>query len=284
MKKKILVDFLRPLKKKEGIEKIKSIFSLSSSDVVVVDFNNSTFSTWLNNFTGLSDLYEGRLESVLSRDFLYIGWELSPSICMFLKNNSYPFLSLGVSPIRLFNDFDLYMVSNHYYDIGLKWGQYIDEKKAEFRGSQIDKSIENCDYPYSENYIFEQLPLDAASIYENKFCGLSDVLMFYGLNSYMLIGHPHSRIRGRGVIRKNKLAYSMLKYEETNKMFTFSSSLQYESLIFENKNKISSMHDYYSLYRDCANFELVNNQQVHLLTGEVAWRGEIKKMLSVKWW
>jgi hypothetical protein len=284
MKVKIITDFLRPGDSVQAVNKIKSLFFNKNIEVAALNLISSSYNEWVENFEVLSVSYKLALSGSLDDDTLYIGWELSPSICRYLKEKNFRFMSLGVSPIRLFEDFDLYVVSNLNEKQGLEWDEYMEQKKKQFNLLNIEKTIPSRKYSHSDIYIFEQLPLDAASIKNSQFMGSSDLVENFKLNSFYVIGHPHSRQRGSNMLREPMLAYTLLKNELKSKMYTFSSSLQYESQLFDNENKVISMHDYYAQYRDIADFYLIDSMGLSLITGNDRSNMKIKDILNVKWW
>lgn len=283
MKKKIISDFIRPSCTDDNILRLKRILKLQGEDCCFLLPKNKSYRIWLENFNKLSSQYSESLLRVVDYDSLYIGWELPPSLCDFFKENQISFMSFGVSPIRILDDFDLYVVSNIDIDCSVDWCCYMRSKSTGFLNSLSYDSIKKYDCPKEENYIMGQLPLDAASIMDGRFCGISDVINRFNLKSYMHIAHPHSKVAGKKVFKFPGLAYSMLKYNNEANMYTFSSSLQYESYLFDRKLDINSVHDYYKVYRDNHNFGFLNIESLELFLNARFDEKKIKEILDVRW-
>lgn len=280
MKYESIVDFIRP---GSNLNVLSSLFGLKPK-VTGLNFSiNKSYKVWLDNFNDLNEWYFEYLISNINRNKFYVGWELSPGICKALVNIGVNFISIGISPIRCFSDYDVYYVSNLSLEDGLTWDDYIDSKIYEFKVKKIADKISYQEVEDKDVYILGQLPLDAASIYEGRFCGLSDVFEVYKPENYKIVSHPFSRLQGPSMIKLAGLSYSLLKYEDRSRLLTFSSSLQYESLLFENCNKVEAVHDYYALYKGISNFGFLNSQNLSKLLDIKLINGSIKDTLKIGW-
>ena len=201
MKKVIFPDFFRPKSSADNITRIKALFN---DPLLHVENNlklNKSYKVWLDNFEYLSPYYINEIKRNISGNIMYVGWELPPSICRFFRDYDIKFMSIGISPIRLLDDYDIYLVTNIEKCFGLQWDAYIKHKRKTFLTSSAYDSIELSDYPYSQNYILGQLPLDSASINEGRFCGVSDVVSAFKIKDYILVSHPHSKVFGKHIIK-----------------------------------------------------------------------------------
>lgn len=280
MKYELMVDFIRP---GSNINILSGLFGVKPKVTGLNSPINKSYKVWIDNFNNLNEFYSEYLIANLDRNQFYVGWELSPAICKALANIGVKFISIGISPIRCFDDYDMYYVSNLSLEGGVAWDDYFGSKIHEFKIKKLADKISYQNVDDKDVYILGQLPLDAASIYEGRFCGITDVIEAYKPINYKIVSHPFSRLHGPSMIKLSGLSYSLLKYETRSRLLTFSSSLQYESLLFENCNKVEAVHDYYALYKSISEFGFLNSQKLSKLFDIKLINGSIRDTLKIGW-
>lgn len=235
----IINNFLRPRPQLNEINKL----SLLINQKIFLLPQNRSIVTWVKNFKKMTDpKLVKSLQTIPIADTVY-GWELSPSICHFFASRHQAYYSLSVSPIRFTDDFQFIIYTNTHLQLPT-----LDEFVIHLRNTyDIERFHKRkfCQPP--SRIIFEQLPLDAASIKNETLLGLDDLYEYFDLSSHDVCvkKHPHSK---RNILSKltDHSAYELLAGNEHTEFYTVSSSLYYEAKILTPNNKVNIMSDYYS--------------------------------------
>lgn len=235
----IINNFLRP---RPQLTELNKLSLLINQDLNLLPQNKS-ISKWVKNFTEIKHRTLKKSLQTLSIAETVYGWELSPSICHFLASRHQTYYSLSVSPIRFMDDYQFLIYTNTHLQLPTL-NEFITHLQNTY---DIGKHLGRKKFQPPSKIIFEQLPLDAASIQNETLLGLDNVYQYFKLASQdvCLKMHPHSKRQSRNEI-SGLSAYELLSGNEYTKFFAVSSSLYYEAKVLTPNNMINIMSDYYS--------------------------------------
>ena len=284
----IVIDNLRPSRWDTRIS--KELDQIIEENVTrgFLKEQNRSHQVWAQNFSDINSINETSLINKHQSGPI-LGWELSPAIIAYFTRLNIEVFSMGISPLRFKDDLDLYVISNTDVQGLRNFDRYIcdNSQQSQIMNSKFNTNTD--DILEGQNVIFEQLPLDAASIRDGKFLGIIDLIEEFDLKNYVIVSHPHSRVISRHSIKLKNLAYSALLNRADLSFFSVSSSLNYEASCFG--RNVSCLHDY---YRDAYQGENIYCGSLAEVTSALSNRIEekfvipkdksLKELLEVSWW
>jgi len=284
---KIVSDPFRPgvAWAREAVNKTQKLLPAASK--MPTKFSDKpNYRRWAQNFELISQAQEAALLHVIDQTSVLTGWELSPGFLKLCQKYNQPYLSFGISPIRCLSDKHLYTVSNVFGDSGLPWPNYFDLCRNEFDSTKFDfAKTAPMISDQVHGVLFEQLPLDAASIKNAKFNGIEDVVKKCSPGSFHVKQHPYSKVKYLKSIHKSISSYQLLWHYPELTYYTFSSSLYYEAKLFG--VDVRNVHAYYDSYRDLGIRYHYDQRAIHRSIADInrAALSEktLEEILKVKW-
>lgn len=194
---------------------------------------NPSYTHWAMGYDTLKQDQARKLTDLLPNGCsLIIGFEMSPGICKFLEETETAYINLSYHPVRFCEDLfflvrtSLKGLEDFYLDISAS----IAQSKENLHHAAKTQGFGPIGIKY-QNIVVEQLPLDASTIENGFFLGVTDVVDRFLLKEFHVLRHPFGNYRYRNEL--NASAYVIMSIHKDIKLFGISSSLLHEAEYFQ---------------------------------------------------